>query len=337
MPRYDVERDPRLLPRLLRPERPPDRGQLAARAGQRPDAAVHERGHEPVQGHVPGQGASRLPPGHQLAEVHAHQRQAQRPRERRAIAPPPHVLRDAGQLLVRRLLQEGGDPVRLGAPHRRLGAPARPPARHGVRGRRRGAARRGGLRDLAAAAAGGADQRTRRGQFLADGRYGAVRTLLGGPLLPRQPPALRQAGVPRRRLRLRPVRRDLEQRVHGVRPPARRHAQPAACPIDRHRHGPRADHRGPAGRAVQLRHRPVHAAAVRDRRDCRHDVREQHVADRRVDAGGRRPCAGDGVLHRRRRGALHQGAGLRTAPDHAPRDASREAARHPGAVLPSPG
>ena len=29
--------------------------------------------------------------------------------------PPPHVLRDAGQLLVRRLLQGRGHPVRLGA------------------------------------------------------------------------------------------------------------------------------------------------------------------------------------------------------------------------------
>ena len=32
-------------------------------------------------------------------------RQAQRPRERRLHPPPPHVLRDAGQLLLRRLLQ----------------------------------------------------------------------------------------------------------------------------------------------------------------------------------------------------------------------------------------
>ena len=39
-------------------------------------------------------------------KVHARQRQAQRPRQRRAVAPPPHVLRDARQLLVRRLLQE---------------------------------------------------------------------------------------------------------------------------------------------------------------------------------------------------------------------------------------
>ena len=50
----------------------------------------------------------------------ARRRQAQRPRERRLHRAPPHVLRDAGQLLLRRLLQEGRDPVRLGAAHQGL-------------------------------------------------------------------------------------------------------------------------------------------------------------------------------------------------------------------------
>jgi alanyl-tRNA synthetase len=36
-------------------------------------------------------------------------------------ARPPHVLRDAGQLLLRRLLQEGSDRVRVGAPDQDLG------------------------------------------------------------------------------------------------------------------------------------------------------------------------------------------------------------------------
>ncbi len=48
-------------------------------------------------------------------EVHPHQRQAQRPRERRRHRPPPHVLRDARQLLLRRLLQGRGDRLRVGA------------------------------------------------------------------------------------------------------------------------------------------------------------------------------------------------------------------------------
>ena len=44
-----------------------------------------------------------------LAEVHPRRRQAQRPRERRLHRAPPHLLRDAGQLQLRRLLQEGRD------------------------------------------------------------------------------------------------------------------------------------------------------------------------------------------------------------------------------------
>ena len=50
-------------------------------------------------------------------------RQAQRPRERRRHGAPPHVLRDARELLLRRLLQGRGDRLRVGAPHEGLRAP----------------------------------------------------------------------------------------------------------------------------------------------------------------------------------------------------------------------
>ena len=40
----------------------------------------------------------------------------------------------------------------------------------------------------------------------------------------------------------------------------------AAGAVDRHRHGPRAHHRGDPGQAVELRHRPLHADPRRDRR-----------------------------------------------------------------------
>ena len=82
---------------------------------QRPDAAVHERRHEPVQGRVHRRRAARLQARDDLAEVRARRRQAQRPRRGRQDAAPPHVLRDARQLLVRRLLQGGRDRVRVGA------------------------------------------------------------------------------------------------------------------------------------------------------------------------------------------------------------------------------
>ena len=62
----------------------------------------------------------------------------------------------------------------------------------------------------------------RRRQLLADGRHGAVRALLRDPLLPRQRAAVPRAGLPGPGVQLRPVRRDLEQRVHGVRSAAGR-------------------------------------------------------------------------------------------------------------------
>ena len=58
------------------------------------------------------------------AEVHARQRQAQRPRQRRAVAPASHVLRDAGQFLVRRLLQGTTRSVRVDAADRGVEAAA---------------------------------------------------------------------------------------------------------------------------------------------------------------------------------------------------------------------
>ena len=57
-----------------------------------------------------------------LAEVRPRRRQAQRSRERRPHRAPSHVLRDARQLFVRRLLQGGRDPLRLGLLARRLQA-----------------------------------------------------------------------------------------------------------------------------------------------------------------------------------------------------------------------
>ena len=52
-----------------------------ARAGQRPDAAVHECRHGPVQGRVPGHGQAQLYACGELAELCARRRQAQRSRE----------------------------------------------------------------------------------------------------------------------------------------------------------------------------------------------------------------------------------------------------------------
>ena len=112
----DGRRDPQRLPPLLRGARAPRGEELAARAAERPHPPLRQRGDEPVQGRVPRAREAGLHPGRLVAEVRARRGQAQRPRERGRDRAPPHLLRDARQLLVRRLLQEGRDRVRLGLP-----------------------------------------------------------------------------------------------------------------------------------------------------------------------------------------------------------------------------
>ena len=101
-------------------ERPPGRAVLAAGAAQRPDADVHQRRHGAVQERLHRPRAPRLRPRRHQPEVRPRRRQAQRPRQRRLHRAPPHLLRDARQLLLRRLLQGARDPLRLGAPDPRL-------------------------------------------------------------------------------------------------------------------------------------------------------------------------------------------------------------------------
>ena len=73
-----------------------------------------------------------------VAALRARRRQAQRPRERRLHRAPPHVLRDAGQLQLRRLLQARRDPLRLGAADRGLQAAGGEALGHRLHRRRRG-------------------------------------------------------------------------------------------------------------------------------------------------------------------------------------------------------
>ncbi len=67
----------------------------------------------------------------------------------------------------------------------------------------------------------------------------------------------------------RPLRRDLESGVHAVRPAGRGRAHRPAAAVDRHRHGARTHRRRAAGRARQLRHRPVPPSDCRLGRDVR--------------------------------------------------------------------
>ena len=174
---------------------PPRRGQLVARPPERPHPALRQRRDEPVQGRVPGQGEARLQARDLVPEMRARGRQAQRPRERRPHGPAPHVLRDAGQLLLRRLLQEGSDRLCLGAADAGPRPGQGPPEGHDLQGRRRRPPRRGGPRVLARARERGPHPRAgREGELLGHGRDGALRALLGDPFLPGRRSALRGSG-----------------------------------------------------------------------------------------------------------------------------------------------
>ena len=248
-------------------QRPPHRAQLAARAARRPDAALHQRRDEPVQGRVPRHARSattRAPrPSQKCMRVSGKHNDLDN------VGPSlrHHTFFEMlGNFSFGDYFKTRRDPVRVGAADRRLEAADRTGCSSPIFKGEAGIPRDDEAYDIWRKFAAGRSHRRarRRRQLLADGRHRPVRPLLGDLLLPRRRHAVREeaaGGLPRHRVQLRSLHRDLEQRVHGVRPAGRRHAEPAARAVDRHRHGPRARHRGPAGQAVELRHRSVHAAA----------------------------------------------------------------------------
>jgi hypothetical protein len=264
------------LSRLLRAPAARRACELLARTLRRPHAAVRQRRDGAVQEGLPrhGGGAGRKAARHHGPEVRARGRQAQRPRAGRSHCSAPHLLRDARQLLVRRLLQARRDPLRLGAAHRegRAGDRSRAAARLRALQRRRGLRALAGDRRPAARA----DLSTRgQGQLLADGRHRSLRAVHGdlrGPREDREGFSLsrrRDGRVDRsdsvrvlaRRLRGRrrsgALSRDLESRVHAVRPAAGRRPEAAAQALRGYGGGARAHRRGQAGGHEQLLHRPV--------------------------------------------------------------------------------
>ena len=103
--------------------------------------------------------------------------------------------------------------------------------------------------------------------FWAMGDTGPVRPLLGDLLRPRRracpAPATSCRTSSRGSERFVEIWNNVFMEFERQR---RRHADAAAGAVDRHRHGPRAHHRGACRASFELRHRPVHAAARRDRR-----------------------------------------------------------------------
>ncbi len=146
-----------------------------------------------------------------IPEVHPHERH----RRGRQDPASRHVLPDARQLVVRRLLQGRRDPLRVGAAHLGRGgrrARVRPegPVGHRLRRGRRGVR-------LWQEIAGLPEERIQRlgkdTNYWSTGLSGTGGALLGDLLRPRSGVRHRRRPCDRRR----PLRRDLEPRVHAVR------------------------------------------------------------------------------------------------------------------------
>ena len=146
-------------------------------------------------------------------KMRARRRQAQRPRQCRLHGAPSHLLRDARQLLVRRLLQGARDRARLEPDHQGFRAARRtscssPSTTPTTR-----------RRDYWKKIAGFPDDRIIRiadlGQFLGDGRYRPVRPVLGNLHRPRRAHLGRPSGQPGGGRRSLP--RILEPGLHAVR------------------------------------------------------------------------------------------------------------------------
>ena len=150
--------------------------------------------------------------------LRARRRQAQRPRERRLHRAAPHVLRDARQFLLRRLFQARGDPLRVGLRDRHARHSEGAALGHGVSREDDEAERiwteEIGIDPSALHAHG------REIQFLGDGRDRTLRSVQRDLLRPRPGNCGRTARIAGRGRR--PLRRDLESRVHAVRPLRRR-------------------------------------------------------------------------------------------------------------------
>ena len=140
--------------------------------GDDPTLLFTNAGMKPVQGRLPRLRQAR-PTRATTAQkcVRAGGKHNERPRQRGAkTGASPHVLRDAGQLQLRRLLQEGRHHVRVGAAHRPLQAPGREALGDRLRRGRRG------LRHLAPD--GGRAGRSHRSHRRQQGRALCVRQLL---------------------------------------------------------------------------------------------------------------------------------------------------------------
>ena len=300
---------------------------LARPASRRPLEPADDGGHAAADAVLPGPRAAARAADDDVAEVLPHRRH----RRGRARRPPPDVLRDARELLVRAVLQGGRDRVRdrvrPGAHEARLGSRLG----HGACGRPADEARAG------------------RGRRSTSGRRSACRRSASSRS---RPP--RTSGPWAARGRAAPTRRSTGTGAseHGCGEPD---CAPACTRCDRflefwnlvfmeyelhadgtrdaaaeteHRHGarPRARRGDPPGRPLGLRDGRLPADHGVDRSRVRGRIRRLGGGDEGAP-DPRRPRPRDDVPRRRRRDPVERGPRLRPAPHHPARRAAGAAHR----------
>ena len=235
---HENRRTPRKISGLLRDQRlhaPPQRRPGAAMG---PLGVVYPGRHEPVQGPLPRPLQARVQTGHNLPEMPPHRRH----RQRRPHGVPPHLLRDAGQLQLRRLFQTRRDSLGLGVLDEQNGSICR---RKSFRPRSTSTTTR-------RPTFGSTKSSCRR-----TGCSGLARTRTSGrPTPPARGPTAFAARAAKS-TSIRPSARSRFgtsfSRSSTARAPAQQ-SWPAAKQEYRHGHGPGADRRGATGRRHKLPH-----------------------------------------------------------------------------------
>ena len=284
----------------------------------RPLGAADDRRHAAVQAVLPGPGAAAASAAHLLPEVLSHHRH----RPGRPHRPPPDLLRDAGQLLVRRLLQaRARSSFAWELSTQGFGLDPERDLDHGLRGRR-GARPRARTRRRSSAGARSAcrDERIvrlpRSENFWQAGPIGPC-----GPCSELYFDRGPEFGGPDDR-----PGDDTDRFLEFWNLVFMQYAlhedgslEPLPEAQHRHRPRPRADGGDPAGRALGVRDRPVPPAG-RARRAAVGPPLRRRPGRHAGAARARRPQPRDDVPDRRRRRALQRGPRLHPAPHHAPRD-----------------